>query len=144
MAGLLKAVSTVLLAQAQKLLGLSELGPGELAGQELLGKPADVDSKLLGLGDDANRVPTSVSAELSGVVVVVGRTASRLLGLVDLDQLALVENAHQGAIPPHGDFLAQIPSWDGVEGPTELDVVIGMDDTLGPLGSVETCSTDRQ
>jgi len=142
-AGFFQPVGSVLLGQAQKLLSLTELGPGKVSGEEPFGEAADALGELLGLGDHVVWIPASVGAELFGIVVVVGRASSGGLWKMGLDHLPLEEDAHQGTIAANGDRLAEVACRDRVDGPLELDVMVRMNLALGPVRGVEAFTRQR-
>src|SRR5918996_1220789 len=86
--------------QAQQLLTLPQLGPGQGAFQEPLGKVARCRPQGGGLALDPVRGPQSVWAQLRRVVLLVGGPAPARLSGVDLDQLAPVVDAHQLVVQP--------------------------------------------
>jgi len=63
---------------------------------------------------------------------------------VDRDHLAAVIDPHEAGIAPDLDALAEVGRGDRVEGPAELDVVIGMHGGPGPDGAIEGLGGQRQ
>jgi hypothetical protein len=117
---------------------LPELGPREVSGQQALHEATDVSSELPCLGDHVVGITSRVGREFLRVVVVVGAASARLLWRMRLDQLAPEEDADQGAIPTDGDLLAPVGGRDRVERFAELDVVIRVDQAVGPVRCVES------
>lgn len=142
-AGFLETAHTVLLGQADEFLGLTQLGPGKVSGEEFLGEPVDIAPEFLGLADHVVGIPAGIGAEFLGVVIVVGRAPSGRLRSMDLDQLTLEEDAHQRTISADGDCLATILGGNRVERLAELDMLIGMNAALGPARSIEPFSAQR-
>lgn len=142
-AGLLETLRTVLLGQAHELLGLTQLGPGEVSAEELLGEAADARAQLLGLADHVVGIPPGVGPQLLGVVVVVGSASSGRLRDMGLDQLSLEVDAHQRTIPADSNLLAAILGGNRVEGLAELNMVIGMNAALGPVRRIEPVTDQR-
>lgn len=136
-AGFLDTVGTILLGQAHELLGLTQLGPGKVSGEELLGEATYVLSEFLGFADHVVGIPAGVGAKFLGIVAVIGRASTGRLRNMGLDQLTPEEDAHQGAISADSDLLATILGGNRVEGIAELDVVIRMNATLGPARRIE-------
>lgn len=137
-AGFFQSAGSVLLGQAQKLLRLTELGPGEVSGEELFREAADAFPKFLGLGLHVVGIPAGVGAGFFGVIVVVGRASSGRLWRMNLDQLSPEEDAHQEAISADGDQLAEVARGDRVGSLLELDVMVRMDLALSPVRRVES------
>jgi hypothetical protein len=142
--GLLQPSGAVLLGQTQKLLGLTELAPGEIARQELFGKAADMSPELAGFGDDAVGITAGIGGQRLGVVVVISRASARLLRQVRLDQLFPEIDAHERAVSADGHLAPQIGRGHGVEALAKLYMVIGVDGALGPVRRVESLAGDRQ
>ena len=63
---------------------------------------------------------------------------------MDLDQLAVEIDPDQARVAADVDLGADVAGRDGVEGPLELDVVIGVDGALGPGGPIEGLGRQRQ
>jgi hypothetical protein len=63
---------------------------------------------------------------------------------VDLDQLAVLVDAHEAGIAADLDALAEIAGGHRVERMTELDVVIGMHRGLRPRGAIKRLGGQRQ
>lgn len=103
---------TVLLGQADQLLGLAQLGPREGAGEQLPGEASDVCSTRLRLIDQALGITHGVGPLLLRVVLVVGVAAPGGPPGVCLDQRSPVVDAHQGAIAPHVNLLVEIAGGD--------------------------------
>jgi len=70
-AGGVESGAAVLVAEAQELLGLAEVGPGEGRDEETLQEAADVRAEAPALADHAIGVAHGVGRELLGIVVVV-------------------------------------------------------------------------
>lgn len=142
-AGFLETARTVLLGEAYEFLGLAQLGPGKVSGEEFLGEPTDIAPEFLGLADHVVGIPAGIGAEFLGIVIVVGRAPSGRLRSMDLDQLTPEKDPHQRTISADGDLLAAILGGNRVEGIAELDMVIGMNATLGPARSIEPFTAQR-
>lgn len=142
-AGFLETARTVLLGQAYEFLGLAQLGPGKVSGEEFLGEPTDIAPEFLGLADHVVGIPAGIGAEFLGIVIVVGRAPPRRLRSMDLDQLTPEEDAHQRTISADGDLLAAIIKGNRVEGIDELDMLIGMNAARGPARSIEPFTAQR-
>ena len=94
-AGGVQAFGRVTLAQPQKLVALPDSGPGQVTVKEAFGELGHRWAQLGGATPDAVGRPEAVGTQLGGVVGGVGGAAAFGLAVVDLDQLALVEDAHQ-------------------------------------------------
>ena len=142
-AGGVEAGEAVLVAQAQELLGLAQLGPREGPGEELLGEAADVLALTPRLADHALRVAHGVGGPLGRVVVVVGGAAALGDPRVGLGALAVDIDPDQLRVPPHPDGLAHVPGGDRVERLLELDVAVGVDLAARPAGRIEAGALER-
>ena len=63
---------------------------------------------------------------------------------MDLDQLAVEIDPDEARVAADVDLGADVAGRDGVEGPLELDVVIGVDGALGPGRPIEGLGRQRQ
>jgi hypothetical protein len=63
---------------------------------------------------------------------------------MDLDQLAVEIDPDQARVAADVDLGTDIAGRDGVEGPPELDVVIGVDGALGPGRRIEGRGRQRE
>jgi hypothetical protein len=141
--GSVHPLSAVLVGQAQQLLRLAELGPGEVTGEQLAGEMADVHAARAGLANQAFGIAQGVGGKLLGVVAVICAATTWGLGGMGLDELAPAVDAHQGPIPAGGDRPAQVAMRGRVQGLEELDMVVGMNNALSPGGGIEALADDR-
>ena len=143
-AGGVDAGGAIALGQPQELLGLAEAGPregpAEQDGHELADGGAD-----LGRAADA-RVGRAhrVRRQLGRVVGEVRRPPAGRLRRMDFDQLAVEIDPDQARVAADVDRGADVAGRDGIEGPLELDVVIGVDGALGPGRPIEGLGPQRQ
>ena len=135
--------AAVLVGQPQELLALAQLGPGEVAREQLLEEAPDVSALAVALADQRVGVPARVGRELLGVVVVVRGALALAHGLVGLDALAVDVDAHELRIATHPHLLPHVASGNRVEALSELDVVVRVDFGLGPHGRVEAPGYER-
>ena len=56
---------------------------------------------------------------------------------MDFDQLAAEMDPDEARVTADVDLGADVAGRDGVEGPLELDVVLGVEGALGPGGGIE-------
>ena len=137
-AGGIQALGRVALSQANELVALPDSGPGQGAVEEAVGELGHRGALIGGAELDAVGRPQRVSAQFSGVVGSVGGAAAPGLAGVDLDQLALVEDAHQ--LYTQADFHL-LPGRaqggrNGVESVLAGHVVIGVDLGAAPVGDL--------
>ena len=134
----IEAFGSVALPQADELVALPHLGPGQGSVEEALGEFGHRGSLFGGAAFDAIRRPEGVGAELGGVVLGVGGAATPGLAGVDLDQAAPVVDAHQLETQADLHLLSwRAPSGGhGVKGVLAGHVVIGMDLGAAPVGDL--------
>jgi hypothetical protein len=94
-AGSIYAVPSVLGAQAEELLGLTELGPGDGSTGQFGHEPARVGPLTLSLADQPLRIAERVGGEFSGIVVVICGPAAGGLSGTRLDQGAVYVDPHE-------------------------------------------------
>ena len=87
--GRIQPLTGVLLAQAEQLLALPQLRPGQRTIEELRGEGFDIGTKLRCPGHHPVRSTQGVGCLLLRVVVRVGGTPTTGLTRMDLDQLSL-------------------------------------------------------
>jgi hypothetical protein len=142
--GLVHALRAVAIAQAQELLGLAEVGPGEGSGQEPLCEAPDVVALAVGLADQVLGIPHGVGGPLRGVVGVVRGALSLCDSFVRGDDLALDVDPRELRVATDPDLPAHVSGWRRVEGLLELDVVVGVDLALLPHGRVKAFALERE
>ena len=106
---------------------------GKQHGDEL----ADGRPQQLGLVDAAIRAAQRIGRPLGRIVGIVGGPAAGRLAGLDFNQVAMVVEVDEAAIAPHLERLADVARQHGVQAPTELDVVIGMDRAACPRRAIE-------
>ena len=143
-AGGVDAGGPVALGQPQELLRLAEAGPREGPAEQDGHELADGGADLGGAADARIGRAHGVGRLLRGVVGVVRRPPARRLRRMDFDQLAVEIDPDQARVAADVDLGADVAGRDGVEGPLELDVVIGVDGALGPGGRIEGLGPQRQ
>lgn len=135
--GQIEPTLAVLLTESQEFLRLPQPGPREVSREQSLHKATQIVALLSGLVDQPLRIAQRVGRELLRVVVVVGGAAAGRLLRVDPDQGAVAVDAHELAVGPHPDALADVARGNGIKRPLEADVVIGVDLAPTPAGRIE-------
>ena len=141
--GRLQGGNAVAVDEAEELLGLAQLGPGERPVEKPRHEGAEVGAVAPRPVDQGLRVSHGVGRLLGGIVGIVGVPPPGRLGRTGLDELAAVVDADELRVTADVDRVPQIAMRHGVEGLAEADVMVRVDLDLGPARRVEALALER-